>query len=151
MAYVKTDDKHYKNIGNALRETLGEDSLFQPSDMGEAIRYANEESYNKGIEQGKQAQYDEFWNSIPLNDIGIGSFSGNTWNDETFKPTKDITFRKMTAQWTFCANEITNVKQSLEKQGVKLNTGKLDGFSYCFYTLKTSELPEIEGVINIEL
>ncbi len=55
------NDRHLTNIGDALRETLGEDSQFSPEDMGEAIKYSNEAAfsngYGSGFEEGEEFGY----------------------------------------------------------------------------------------------
>lgn len=55
------DDIHLSEIGNALRETLGEGNQFPPKDMGEAIKYSNEAAfsngYGSGFEEGEEFGY----------------------------------------------------------------------------------------------
>ena len=38
MAKIITDDQHYKNIANAIRESNGETTLYKPSEMADAVR-----------------------------------------------------------------------------------------------------------------
>lgn len=48
-----------------------------------------DKGYNDGIEQGKQAQYDAFWDAYQQNGTRTYysyGFSGYGWTDETFKP-----------------------------------------------------------------
>lgn len=45
--------------------------------------------YNKGVTDGKQAEYDAFWDAYQLNgNRGVyeAAFAGQGWNDETFNP-----------------------------------------------------------------
>lgn len=55
------DDIHLSEIGNALRETLGEEQQFPPEDMGDAIKYSNEaafsDGYGSGFEEGEEFGY----------------------------------------------------------------------------------------------
>lgn len=55
------DDIHLSEIGNALRETLGEGNQFPPKDMGDAVRVSNEvafsDGYGSGFEEGEEFGY----------------------------------------------------------------------------------------------
>lgn len=50
-------------------------------------------AYEQGIEQGKQAEYDAFWDAYQQNGTRIdygGGFAGRGWNKDTFKPKYNI-------------------------------------------------------------
>lgn len=47
------------------------------------------DGYTEGIEAGKNAEYDAFWDSINISSW-VNLFSGIAWNNVTFKPTFDL-------------------------------------------------------------
>ena len=49
--------------------------------------------FEAGKKAGKKAQYDEFWDSFPANLDGTYLFSGDMWNDVTFKPKRNIVLK----------------------------------------------------------
>lgn len=49
MAIVTTDDKHYKNIANAIREKIGNTDLLKPEEIAENVPKV----YEKGKEDGR--------------------------------------------------------------------------------------------------
>lgn len=55
------NDIHLTNIGDALRDTLGEGNQFPPKDMGEAVKVSNEvafsNGYGSGYEEGEEFGY----------------------------------------------------------------------------------------------
>lgn len=51
------EDTQLANIGDALRETLGEDNHFPVDDMDDAVRVAVQESSISGFEEGKKEGY----------------------------------------------------------------------------------------------
>lgn len=81
MATVITNDEHYKNIANAIREKTGIEDGIYPPDMATEIP--------KVYEAGVKSEYDRFWDSFQ--DYGnrtghVFAFAGYGWTDETFKP-----------------------------------------------------------------
>lgn len=78
-----------KAIADKIREKTGEIDLIKPNDFVNKI----EDVYNKGVSDGKQSQYDEFWDSYQDfgNRMHYGqAFGGKGWNKNTFKPKYDI-------------------------------------------------------------
>ena len=97
----------------------------------------------KVFEAGKKAQYDEFWDSFPANPDGTYLFSGDMWNDVTFKPKRNIEL-KNGANGLFYNNGCKNIKEALEKCGVTLNMSQVTGANNCFSYASTSELPALD-------
>jgi hypothetical protein len=108
------------------------------------------ENEQKVYDAGKKAEYDAFWDSIPLEDMNQLAFSGYAWNDTTFRPNRDIVFIGGGGSYSFASNNISNIKANLNECGVKLDVSKMTSLGYCFRILKTSELPELDfrGVKN---
>lgn len=100
--------------------------------------------YEAGREAGKKAEYDEFWDSINTQNVALAfGFAGNSWNDTTFKPKKDIILVR-NSMGLFNQNICTNIKQRLQEQNVRLDVSKVTQFTQAFYYAATIELPEID-------
>jgi hypothetical protein len=95
MAIVRTDDKHYKAIADAIRSLGGYSDTYRPEELPTAVGTlssdshvaginqgrnegyqegytdGNNEGYNRGLtvgfENGEKAQYDEFWDTFQEN------------------------------------------------------------------------------------
>lgn len=121
---------------------------------GDKIGYENGhlEGYNLGKEEGyhegQQAEYNAFWDAyqyshgapIPHN----YTFAGWGWNDETFKPKYDIVIEiGSSGTCTFWGNETTNIAETLERQGVRLDTSRCGSCGQMFQNTKTKRLPEL--------
>lgn len=120
------------------------DAIRDKTDGTEALTLENMASgVNEVFDAGKKSEYDSFWDSANLDNVSPTSFSGNLWNDETFKPSRDIIWGDNSAQWSFANNRITNLKACLERLGVKLDMSRATAFGYAFATAITEELPEI--------
>ena len=66
-----------------------------------------QEAYNAGIEQGKQAEYDRFWDAFQQNGNRksyLCGFAGRAWSDETFKPKYPLTFITNATNMFFYSN-----------------------------------------------
>lgn len=69
MALVVTDDKHYKDIADGLRElTFGSDATYAPEEMARRmldICYERiQTAHSDGYDFGKQEEYDLFWDAF---------------------------------------------------------------------------------------
>ena len=107
MATIITDDKHYNDIAQAIREANSGEETYKPSEMADAVRNAcfyrysdgyrdgYEEGYDKGASvadgyaAGKQAEYDAFWDAYQ--EYGgrtnyNSAFCGRGWTKDAFKP-----------------------------------------------------------------
>lgn len=93
MAIVRTDDKHYKAIADALREYAEISEKIFPEDMPAVIPFVKNVGWNIGYEAGKQAQYDALWDAIQDGGNRVDykyAFSRSKWNSDTFKPKYNI-------------------------------------------------------------
>lgn len=109
-------------------------------------RFVIRKDYDKGVADGKQAEYDRFWNAIQSNGLRteyMGAF-GSVWNDESFKPKYDI--RPVNANTMFEYSNITDLKEALEKAGVTLDFSNV---SYGRFTqvFQSSQITRV-GVID---
>lgn len=98
MALVVTDDKHYKDIADVIRnEAVAHGAKFKPEMMAAEVKGACDYKYYEGhlagdaegFERGKQAEYDAFWDAFQRNgrrqDYQFG-FAGSGWSELIFKP-----------------------------------------------------------------
>ena len=105
--------------------------------------------YEKGIEKGKNDEWDKFWDAYQ--DYGnrtrypSHSFYGAGFNANNFYPKYDIKPQGSCVN-LFYAWETTQIslKQRLEECGVKLDTSKVTNFSHAFNYSKFTELPIID-------
>lgn len=56
MAIVKTDDVHYQNIANSIREKILTDAKYKPNEMAGGVSQVYEAGYTKGKEEGGNPQ-----------------------------------------------------------------------------------------------
>lgn len=104
--------------------------------------------YNQGFEDGKQAEYDAFWDAYQPYKGNAHyyqyAFCNEGWNDETFKPKYDIVFaRGYSGNNTFWSCAVTDLAAALERQKVKLDTTFCGFMSATFQLTKTKRIPEI--------
>ena len=97
----------FQNIADTIRSShYDRDSTINATDFPGKIQEAcdNRESIgydiglDEGIKQGKQPEYDRFWDAYQLNrqsdDYG-SAFAGYGWKNENFKPKYDIAGKNM--------------------------------------------------------
>lgn len=119
--YTEGEKVGYSN-GYTEGETKG---IEQGYANGKADGYADgyEIGNSNGVEQGKQAEYDAFWDTYQLNGDRSSYaylFAGAGWNETTFKPKYDI--KPKNAQYMFRYSNINaDLVEILEKQGVVLD------------------------------
>lgn len=109
-------------IADKIRAKLKTTGKISSQDIPDAIDEACTQTYN----EGKQAEYDAFWDSFQDNGKRTAynyGFSGRGWNDQTFKPKYNIK-----PDWSgvgvFMFSSITDLEARLNECGVTLN---LDG------------------------
>lgn len=149
MAHVITDNQYYINIANAIRDnsfgniegplpvTELSQCIREISTIGQAEGKA--EGYAQGIEDGRKIEHEAFWEHALSKDMNAcGSrFAGRSWNDYTFRPTKDIKPTSTCANM-FNACAITDLAGILRSCGVQLDIsgvlGRVDNmFGYSPY------------------
>lgn len=125
-------------------------NLFMATTNGAEENYdeGKQEGLVEGIEQGKQAEYDRFWDSFQkngnLNDYTY-AFGGNGWNDETFKPKYNIV-PTISADHIFSATHIEDIIGCLKKTGVTFDFSQCRGTSYIMSnSKKTVNFPTVDS------
>lgn len=110
-------------FGNVSEITAG----YTQEDLDKAVA--------EGIEQGKQAEYDAFWDAYQQNGNRTNynfAFGGAGWTDETFKPKYPIApVGNAATENMFYASEITNIPDGL------LDFSQV---THCYMTFRASKL-----------
>lgn len=161
VAAVKTDTPE----GGTVEFAPYEETFAAGKAEGIEEGYANgkadgvEEGYangkTEGIAEGVKAEHDRFWDAYQ----GYGrrsnyqyAFAGaNGWNDDTFQPKYDMLLaRGYSGSSMFYMSIISNIAESLEKAGVKLDTTNCGYFDSMFCKTTTLRIPEINATFGME-
>jgi hypothetical protein len=125
----------YKEICDSIRNKTKEEKEIKSGDIPIEI--------NTVYEQGKQAEYDRFWdeyqNSGSRQEYN-NAFRNSMWNDETYKPKYDITGIKGFAA-AYATSQITDTKVSITASTLN------QGFQNCtkLVTIRTLTLANFNG------
>ena len=90
-----------------------------------------------GIEQGKQAEYDAFWDAFQDNGNRtnyVNVFSGNQWNNATFRPKYSIVPTSHGVASIFQSNAYEgDLVELCEQQGITIDFSNCVEFAHVFY------------------
>jgi hypothetical protein len=102
--------------------------------------------YSEGFEDGKQDEYDAFWDAFQnygkRTDYQRGFF-GQGWNDITFKPKRGIE-PKGNCTSIFDSSNITDLKGILDERGLALDTSKATILQYMITSSKITRIGTID-------
>lgn len=93
--------------------------------------------FDAGKTEGKQTEYDRFWDAFQDNGNRTqyeNGFSGHGWNNDTFKPKYNM--QPTTCYMMFRNAQITELWKILDNLGVTLDTSKSTNFQYTFYNFQ---------------
>ena len=135
-----------RSISNGINTEA--DLIAEIKSMVDNLPEATGGGYEEGYEAGRQAEYDQFWDAYQKNGARkhySNAFDGQgEWTDEIFKPKYDIVLGLgYTGQNVFAYCEVTNVAESLEKQGVRLDTTLCGCLNSIFQSSTTKRVPEL--------
>ena len=105
-----------------------------------------DEVYEAGIEEGKQADYDQFWDAFQGGGAAtyyVYRFAGQGWNDTSFKPKYDIK-PVGNANGMFRDSTITNMRAIFLSCGITLDMSKSTGNNATFGYTKNTLLPKLD-------
>ena len=125
-------------IADAIRAKTGGTDALTLDGMAEAVP--------KVYDKGKQAEYDEFWDTYQQNGNRTeysNAFAGVGWNNETFKPKYDL--KPTNAYMMFRHTEIDEIYDTLDELGITLDTSNLTNAQYIFCTSRTKRI----GVVDL--
>lgn len=117
MANIITDNKHYTDIANAIRDKAQTTDTYKPEEMAEAI--------------ANLPTTEAFWDLYQQNGNRLDysyAFAGHGWTDETFKPKYDIKPRAIV--YLFSATQITDLCKLLDEAGVVIDLSNTTSISY---------------------
>lgn len=85
--------------------------------IGEKFELIADEVYEVGISDGKQAEYDAFWDTFQ--NYGNPTryhyaFCDSKWNDTNFKPKYDIVLNSKTSNYPFDGSNITEINVNID-------------------------------------
>lgn len=156
----------FLNVAKAIRDKTETTDKFSPNDLVNKINDVfeagksaggggnTEEAYDQGVEAGKQAEYDSFWDVYQNNGSSgvagtdgkrtgyIYGFAGPGWTDVTFKPKYNIRATEVTHM--FSSNGIVDIIGCLKKAGVTFSTKGMPNVTYIlqnnYYSINCPEL-----------
>ena len=122
------------------------DTLEQvPQRIGEIESYAD--GYDVGLEDGKQSEYDRFWDAYQQNGNKTSydqAFAYTHWTDGSFNPKYDIVcVGGVSARQTFNNGRMTSTKVPIRVKNTSLNN------TFTGSTIKTIVLLELDGVTDM--
>lgn len=116
--------------------------------IGDAYGAGYNDGYNIGVIDGKQEQYDAFWD-VFQSSIGnaICKYAGNGWTADTFRPTKDIIIQGVDASSCFSNNACeVDLVEWCEMLGINIVI-QPSIISSMFQNSKFTRLPEIDATL----
>lgn len=91
MAKYVIDDSTLTSIADGVRKVTGTSAKMNPSEMATALKNAEVSGvgYDQGYTDGKQAEYDAFWDAYQQNGTRYNynnAFAGYGWTDISYNP-----------------------------------------------------------------
>lgn len=90
---MSVQQEKFKEIADKIRSYTGTEDLIKPSEFADKVdevySRGNTDGIEQGIEQGRQAVYDEFWDDYQKNGNRqdyAKAFEGAFWNNKRLKP-----------------------------------------------------------------
>jgi len=159
MALVVTDDKYYKDIAGRIREMLQTDETFKPSQLLSKINdaFLQEALYNyemgiaTGVDDGRQAEHDAFWDDFQLNGNRTNyeqAFRGVGWTENNLKPKYALQPTNAVQMFYWLGWENENAKAvdlRASAIGVEIDFSKATSMNYCFQNARISHI----GVVDL--
>ena len=136
--------EYLSNIADKFRTYLDTTEPINAQDFAGkvedvAVRYNQlgfTNGYNLGLEEGKQAEYDDFWNKYQENGnkttYGF-CFAGTSWNSENYKPKYPIVLNHP-ANWNTSVGMFMYFDRNFRKPSLEIHEGDID-FSGKIYTM----------------
>lgn len=146
MAIVRTDNKYYTEIAEALREHGYSGQTFKPSEMASLIGNACGGNYQAGKEVGYAECNGDFWENI-LKGNGEYMFAGKGWNENTFKPPSGTVIRPTYPYMMFGSTGIEDLADLCGGHGTTLDFSRASTLQYVFYNGTESKITHV-GVLD---
>lgn len=136
MAIVTTDDKHYKGIANVIREILETNKKYKPDEITQGIDDVFLKGFDAGVDEGKQAQYDLFWDKFQKNGTRTDyqyAFANWVSSEEIFKPKYDIKPVGGAQRMFHGFQTSVSLPDVCEECGIVMDFSKVTSFEYFMY------------------
>ena len=144
MAKVITDDKHYKDIADTIRSNLGDKTTYTPDKMAIGVKNSymkgladgRDEGVEDGIKQGKQAEYDAFWDVFQQNGARLNyRCAFFNWDNagSIFKPKYDIKPVGNLSSMFQDFNTFISLPNVCTAQGIVMDFSKVTSFTTFLY------------------
>ena len=141
-------DVVFTEVNHILNAEFGVVALNQNNDEAYNKGYADGQAtgYQEGFGEGKQAEYDTFWNEFQENGTRNDyyyAFAGIGWTDTVFNPKYDIVATG-DARSMFGKASISDLKGIFEKNHITLNLSNVTNCQAMFANSTIKYLPEID-------
>jgi hypothetical protein len=103
-------------------------------------------AYQQGFDAGKKEQYDMFWylyQQAGSRTNYEGAFAGHGWTTSTFKPKYNIVPTD-SFYMAFRKTSITDLYDSLQKAGVRMDISAVNNMQYAFYNSWLERICELD-------
>lgn len=111
---ISTEIQRLQSAKENIKNAIEEKGVSVGNGLLDTYPDKIDEVYDKGVIDGKQSQYDEFWGSYQDNGARgdyVYAFSGKGWDDNTYNPKYDLNITS--AGVVFQNSLITNTKKSI--------------------------------------
>ena len=161
MAYVITNNQHYINIADAIRDnSFGDiEGPLPVTEFPQCIREISEigqregkvEGYAQGLEKGKlngiQSEHDRFWDAFQQKGARTGYIQAfcSGWGEEIFRPKYDLVVTNAYCMFSNFSYQIgVSLKQLLIDAGVSLTFPNCYNINQAFETSGITEIGELD-------
>ena len=134
---VVTDSKYYKAIANMLRDKLGTNDTYKPSEMPAAIEAV-------AVKSGSESN-DAFWEAFQFGGSKwdyTRAFSGGSWNATTFNPKYPL--HCAGCEEMFCKFNHDASFEAVDLTKFDITTDKATTFQFMFWNANVSHIPAID-------
>ena len=137
-------------VADAIREKTGTTEPLGLVEMPEAIRNIqagdDEGSYDQGFADGKQAEYDAFWDVYQQNGNRTdysSAFAGVGWRPTNFKPKYNLTVKNAYMMFYAYGYDLDLVEH-LNSHGLTMKTTDCTNFQYTFNYSSVAHIGELD-------
>ena len=128
MAKKKYEEANIQAIAETIRSKTGTDTIYDTSEMSSGVN----EVYDKGRTDENKAFWDKFFmNDVPSERASL--FAGRGWNDQSFRPDRDINCYKATANNMFALATFTDLEALLKECNINIDFKNIYRFDNMFY------------------
>ena len=140
-----------RDIAGFIRKRKGTTDEIKPVDMAEELESIP--TFEDGIEQGKQAEYDRFWDAYQENGNRTDyrfAFAGFGWTEETILPKYPIIPTGASGS-LFQAASIVDLKKHMDDNNIVIDLSKANNIEHLFRgsQVSTYGVLDVRGANNL--